>query len=82
MAYQLDQPELGRGLIVALRRPDSPYEGARIPLRAIDVGATYEITNLDTNEKTSIGGQVLAQQGMHIAIDRKPGSALLTYQRR
>lgn len=82
MAYQLDGPELGRGLIVALRRPDSPYEGARIPLRAIDVEATYEITNLDTNEKTSIGGQVLAQQGIPVAIDRKPGSALLTYQRR
>lgn len=75
-------PKSGRGLVVALRRPDSPYEGARIPLRAIDVAATYDITNLDTNDKTSIGGQVLAQQGIPVAIDRKPGSALLTYQRR
>jgi len=82
MAYQLDRPDQGRGLVVALRRPDSPYEGARIPLRAIDVAATYDITNLDTNDKTSIGGQVLAQQGIPVAIDRKPGSALLTYQRR
>lgn len=34
LAYQLDRPEQGEGLIVALRRPDSPYETARLALRA------------------------------------------------
>ena len=36
MAYQLDRPDLGEGLVVALRRPESPYESARFPLRGLE----------------------------------------------
>lgn len=81
MAYQLDRPELGQGLVVTLRRPDSPYQSARFPLRGLDEAATYQITNLDTGEKCVLTGKDLRAGGLEVVIPARPGSALLLYQR-
>ena len=81
MAYQLDRPDLGAGLIVALRRPDSPYETAHFGLRGLEPNATYRITNLDSGEQQRHPGAELLQSGVPISIGRKPGSALVTYTR-
>lgn len=79
MAYQLDRPDQGRGLVVALRRPDSPYETARLPLRGIESGASYEVTNLDTKAAVTMSGEELMQKGIAVAMNTRPGSALLLY---
>jgi alpha-galactosidase len=81
MAYQLDRPDLAQGLVVVLRRPDSPYERARLPLRGLDEGASYRVTNLDTHEQSSYTGKQLAQQGLPVWIETRPASALLVYER-
>ena len=81
MAYQLDRPREGDGLIVALRRPDSPYQYASFVLHGLDAKATYLITNLDNKKQTQLTGAELQKNGVPIAIDPKPGSALVTYQR-
>jgi alpha-galactosidase len=82
MAYQLDRPDLGAGLVVALRRPGSPYQTARFPLRGVDEKASYRITNLDTGEKTTRPGRELLREGLEVALKARPGSALLVYERK
>jgi alpha-galactosidase len=81
MAYELIRPEAGRGLVVALRRPGSPFESARFPLRGLDRGASYRITNLDTQEQQTRSGQELAQAGLEVAIRARPGSTMLVLER-
>lgn len=81
MAYQLDRPELGQGLVVALRRPDSPYQSACFPLHGLDESATYQVTNLDTGEKWDVTGRDLGRAGIEVVIPARPGSTLLLYQR-
>lgn len=81
MAYQLDRPESGTGLVVVLRRPQSPYEACRFPLNELDPKATYQMTNLDTKESLTASGRVLMEQGLRVGIAEKPGSALWVYRK-
>ena len=81
MAYQLDHPDLGAGAIIALRRPESPYESSRFPLRGLEASATYVLTNLDTGEHHRLSGQELIEKGAAVSIPAHPGSAMLSYQR-
>lgn len=81
MAYQLDRPEKGQGLVVALRRPQSPYEAARFPLRGLAEQATYRVTNLDTGAQTTQAGKALLRDGLEVQVETQPGSVLLLYER-
>ncbi|MCZ7640381.1 MAG: alpha-galactosidase [Verrucomicrobia bacterium] len=80
MAYQLDRPEAGDGLVVVLRRPDSPYESARLPLRQLRPDATYAVRDLDAGTTTPVAGRELIERGLEVRISARPGSALLTYR--
>lgn len=82
MAYQLDRPDLGQGLVVVLRRPESPYQSARFPLRGLDEHANYQVTNLDSGERTISPGRELGRDGLEIGLKARPGSALLVYERK
>jgi hypothetical protein len=81
MAYQLDTPDKNQGLVVVLRRPQSRYEVARLPLHALDPTATYQVTDLDSNQVTKATGQELLEQGLRVSLSQKPGSALLVYEK-
>lgn len=81
MACQLDRPDLGKGVVVALRRPESPYESGRFPLRGLDEPATYRVTNLDTRAQTTHAGKALVRVGLETRVESQPGSALLLYER-
>ena len=81
MAYQLNRPDLGKSLLVALRRPDSPYETARFALRDLEPEAFYRITNLDTKDQQRIQGKDLTAQGVPVTLGPRPGSALLLLER-
>ena len=80
MAYQLDGLAPGKGLVVALRRPDSPYTSARFVLRGLDASASYRVTNLDTKQQAEFAGSALLREGLKVVLESKPGSALLTYE--
>lgn len=82
MAYQLDRPDLGQGMVVALRRPDSPYESARLVLRGLADEATYVFRNLDSGEQTTRSGKEVCREGLLVVLNARPGSALWTYERR
>ena len=79
MAYQLDRPDLGAGMVVVLRRPGSPYESAKFPLRSLERGKLYKVTNLDTKEQSAIEGAKLMNEGLPANISSRPGSALYLY---
>ncbi len=82
MAYQLDQPKSGRGMIVVLRRPESPYESARFNLRALEPQTDYRVTNLDTGEETDRSGRELTETGLEVRLQNRPSSALILYERK
>ena len=81
MAYQLDGPAPGKGLVVALRRPGSPYQSARFGLHGLDASASYRITNLDSKQQVTLSGSELTRNGLEVVLPTKPGSALLVYER-
>jgi alpha-galactosidase len=81
MAYQLDGPAPGKGLVVALRRPDSPYLSARFVLHGLDARASYRVTNLDSKQQVAHSGSALTHDGLEVVLPNKPGSALLLYER-
>lgn len=81
MAYQLAGEDGRRGLVVALRRPQSPYLSARFPLKGLDEGASYRITNLDSRQQRTVAAGELLKDGVEIEIGNRPGSALVVYER-
>ena len=81
MAYQLDGPAPGKGLVVALRRPSSPYQSARFGLHGLDARASYRVTNLDSKQQVTLSGSELTRDGLEVVLPTKPGSALLVYER-
>jgi len=80
MAYQLDRPDLGKGLVVVLRRPQSPYLAARFPLRGLDPARSYTVMNLDTKKQSTDTGKELRDVGLETTVKSRPGSALFVYE--
>ncbi len=81
MAWQYAQPEGGEGAVMAFRRENCIYEGARLKLKGLESQARYTVKNLDTNESQTISGQELLEKGLYIAISEIPGSAVITYKK-
>lgn len=82
VAYQLDLPDQGEGLVVVLKRSLSEYTRAGFELRAVGRDAMYEIRNLDTGESRTRGGKELMEAGLEVVLLKKPDSALLRYRRK
>lgn len=80
MAYQLDRPGDGEGMVVAFRRKHSPYPSAEFKLQGIDPSAQYEIDNVDTGEVSRCSGDHLSD-GLPVSIPGKAESRLIFYRR-
>jgi hypothetical protein len=80
MAYQLDLPEEKEGLVVVLKRPASPYTRALFQLQALRKDASYEVINLDSDQRTTLQGGQLMSGGLELFLLKKPDSALLRYR--
>jgi alpha-galactosidase len=80
MAYQLDRPDLGEGLVVALKRPRSPFLQAVFRLHGLPPERAYEVTNLDTHAMSVVSGRELREQGLEIELRKNPDSALILYK--
>ena len=81
MVYQLNRPDLGKGVVVALRRPQSPYQSGRFALVGLDGQTSYRVTNLDTKQQTTCAGKQLLEAGLEVSLETQPGSALFLYER-
>jgi alpha-galactosidase len=79
MAYQLDRPEHGDGLVVVLKRPASPFRAATFRLHALRPEATYTVTDLDTGEERTLTGEELATRGLDVGRRKAPASAAFRY---
>jgi alpha-galactosidase len=80
MVYQLDLPEQGEGLVVALKRPLSRLVSGTFPLRALAPG-NYEITDLDTATRRTSDGARLSATGLELSLAPRPASALMVYRK-
>jgi len=80
-AWQLDRPDLGEGMVLALRRPRSPYCGMVARLRGLDPEAEYELRDADTGSVRRAKGREVTEAGLTIEIGEQPGSRLIFYRR-
>ena len=81
-AWQYDRPDLGEGMVLALRRPDSPFSAMTAKLHGLDPNAQYEFKDLDTAETITKSGQECLDTGLNLQITQNPGSRLLVYKKR
>jgi len=81
MAYQLDLPESGEGLLVVFRRPQSPRGHERLYLKNLDGKATYRFTNVDSGQIQTFTGSQVMDEGMNVELAGTPDSALIRYER-
>lgn len=79
-AWQFDRPDLGEGMVLALRRPKSPFPRMESSLHGLDPEARYEWRSLDSGAVAQISGRDLLEKGVSIEIGEKPGSALFIYK--
>jgi len=81
IGWQFDRPDEGQGVVQAFRRPQSPYETARLKLRGLHVKTRYTLINLDVSGTTEASGQELMEQGLLVSIPDPPGAVIITYSR-
>ncbi|MBQ8882630.1 MAG: alpha-galactosidase, partial [Clostridia bacterium] len=75
---QFDRPSEQDGMLIVIRRPDSPFEQASFPLYAIDKNATYELEDIDGGTRTISGNEL--SNGLVITIPK--GKASIFFYRK
>ena len=80
LAYQMNRPSVGDGIIVAFRRKDSTLESIIVNLRGVDSNEKYLIFNEDTQVSETLSGEAL-KHGYTLKITDKPGSVLIRYKK-
>jgi len=79
-AMQYHRPDLDEGMLLAFRRPESPFVAADIRLQALDLVATYELTDAATDRKQRVSGNELMVNGLRVDMLTAPTSRLVFYQ--
>ena len=69
------------GIILAFRRPQSPFLSASFRLGGIDASASYRVEDADAGTTTVLGGRELTGSGLRVAMDKRPDSRLFFYTR-
>ncbi len=81
-AWQYDRPDTGRGMVLALRRPNSPFTTMKPRLRGLDPAAEYELKDQDGGKPVVRTGRELMESGLELLITDQPGSRLILYTKR
>ena len=76
LACQHDRADLGEGLVIALKRPHSPFDTACLILHGLNPKDEYEVTNLDTGEAQCFQGVTLMERGLEVYLPDKPDSGV------
>jgi alpha-galactosidase len=79
IAWQFNDPQAGKGVIQAFRRPKCATDSLTVKLRGLDAAATYELTNIDTGNADRFTGAQLIQDGYKITSPDQPGAPLIQY---
>jgi hypothetical protein len=80
LAYQMNRPKEGDGIILAFRREKNRNESICIKLRGLEEKTTYELFYEDYNLSTKITGREL-MNGIDITIPQHPSSLLIKYHK-
>lgn len=78
LAYQMDRPEQGDGIVLAFRRQDSTQESLHVRLSGIKDQLTYELYDEDGQTRERKTGREL-KAGIDLRIADTPGSLLIRY---
>lgn len=81
VGWQFDRPEVGEGMIQIFRRAESIFTAAALPLKGLDAGAQYQITNVMTNETQTMSGKDLIETGLPVVMHERPEALVLAYKR-
>lgn len=68
-------------MIQAFRRPESPFESARLKLRGLDPDARYQLTDLDQSQAAEMPGKELMLNGLPVWMKSQPGAVLIKYKK-
>lgn len=79
MAFQFHREDLRQGIVLAFRRPRSPYLSARLRLEGLDPKSLYKLKFEDTGDAETVTGSALGD-GYEVTIDNAPGSQLIIYE--
>ena len=78
LAYQMNRPSSGDGIIIAFRRKDCNQETITVKPGGLDKTSEYEINMLDYGLKITRKGSEL-MDGFDLTIPQKPSSLLVSY---
>ena len=79
LAYQLNRPDKGDGIIVAFRRENCNEESILVKLRGLDKNADYEFLDEDSGNKIIQKGEEISK-GISLSLTEKQKSLLLSYK--
>ena len=67
-------------MILAFRRPASPFASADLVLYGLDADKTYVFTDADTGKIAEYSGKTLMSEGLPVHIENKRESRLIRFQ--
>ena len=80
LAYQLNRPEQGDGIVLAFRRADAGKELIQVKLSGLEEKASYELYFEDYNLTLRKTGLELMDK-LELAIPQKPSSLMIRYKK-
>lgn len=80
VVYQCHSPEKDAGIVVAFRRPESPFVQAQYRLWGLTINTKYRFVNADTAEATEFTSSILSQKGLLITLLETRSSAIFFYE--
>ena len=80
-AWQFDRPDLGAGVVLAFRRPQSPLVEATFPLKGLEAKSHYEFRDVDSGALTLLSGKECTERGLRVEMPDKPAARLLIYRK-
>lgn len=81
-AYQFHRPDLNAGLVLAFRRPESPYTALGLALQALNPATTYEVEFIDDARAKTVKkmtGRELTEQ-TELRMPKKGSSLVVRYR--
>ena len=76
-AYEAYDADVGKGLVLALRRRESENETQVYSIKGVDKNKQYQLENADGGSKLLSGEELI--NGLEISIPHKEGSALIFF---
>ncbi len=70
-AYQMNRPDLGRAVVISIRRDECPFTTATYQLRGLRADAHYAVEDADTSAVEQRTGASLMKEGLTITIPTK-----------